>query len=185
MRSLLDKSGRDRFQSRLTFCDRQGHFLASVQPAPETSVSVDTFAEPRLLVRTHRDASIRSGDFVKDRAGRVLLIANHDTHIYHDRVQDRVHKAFQMQEQVQWTRSKMITDPVTRTQRADGPKVDLGPIWIARETYGREDVDRGLRVAEDRHRVVTAGDIRLGDRLGDATVRRLISVFGVLLLEIQ
>ena len=145
---------------------------------------MDSFAEPRKLLRVRNQEPVAPRDVITDPWGVTMLVGTHDGHLSGKSRLDRVHKLFQMTEQVEWQRETTVTEIITNIQHSTG-LAPLGTIWIARELYGREDVDRGLRVAEDRQRVITGANIMLGDRIGDATVRRLTLVYGISLAEIQ
>jgi hypothetical protein len=183
MRSLLQK-GRNRFESRIELLDTQTVFRGTIQPIPETSVSIDSFAEPRLLLRVRNGEPVAAGQYIRDLSGRVLLVGTHDVHIWGNQELDRVHKLFQMTEQVVWSRESTAIDAITGLPASTGDVV-LGSIWIAREIYGRREIDRALRIDEEINRVIAPTDVQLGDKLGDAMVRRKIEVFGLSLLELQ
>lgn len=159
-------------------------FRGSLQPVNEGSQPVDTFAEPRVIMRVRRNEPVKSGDIVMDAIGRRFLVADHDEHIWNDSLMFRSHKMLRITDRLSWRRSQDTTDVVTGLKRS-GTEVELGPIWCVLEVYGREQIDFGLRVAEDLRRVITGADVKLGDRIDDAIVKRIAPIFGVKVLEIQ
>lgn len=175
--------GRNRFETRLQ-TQTGVVFRGTIQPISETALSVDSFAEPRKLMRVRNGEPVKPRDIITDPWGVVMLVGTHDGHLTGDAKLDRVHKLFQMTESTTWQREVMTIEPVTGRQ-VSSALATLGTIWIARELYGRDQMDRGLRVAEERNRVITGADIQLGDRIGDAVVVRLLSIYGISLAEIQ
>lgn len=159
-------------------------FRGSILPASEGALPTDTFAEPRLIMRVRRDEPVKAADVVTDGWGRKFLVGDHDLHFIGDHRAFRAHKLFRMTHQLSWKRLQTTIDPVTGQARGSG-EIELGPIWCAHEVYGREQADFGLRVLEDRTRVITGAEIALNDKIGDATVRRLTHIFGVWIAETQ
>ncbi len=159
-------------------------FRGVILPAPEGSISTDSFVEPRLLMRVRSGEGVRNTDIITDPSRRPYLVAEHDRQAFAGEESLRSHKLFAMTDKVSWTRTRLVKDPVTQQDRSDG-EVELGPIWIALEMYGRLEMDRGVRVSQERRRVITGAPLKLNDRVDGAVVKRLNDVFGVFLAEIQ
>jgi hypothetical protein len=159
-------------------------FRGSIMPASEGALPTDTFAEARLVLRVRRDEPVKAADVIIDGWDRKYLVAEHDQHFVAGKRADRVFKLFRMTDLLSWKRLETTKDPVTGQARGSSEK-ELGPIWCALETYGREQPDYGLRVSEDRQRIITGYPIQLNDKIHDATVRRLTSIFGIWVAEVQ
>jgi hypothetical protein len=83
-----------------------------------------------------------------------------------------------------WKRETTKSDLVTGLPIGSG-QTELGPIWVAIEIYGREEVDRHTHVGVDRSRVLTGASVQLNDIIEDRMVRRLNTVYGISIAEIQ
>jgi hypothetical protein len=170
------------FESWLSLVDRPStRFRGTVQPAPQTALSADALTEPRLVLRTKVGEPVTFRDCIRDEMGRVFLVARHDVPLWQ---RSAVFRLIPMIEQIEWFRAQAQTDLVTGRTR-EAALVSRGLIWVAREQRGIEQMDRGLKVAEDQLRVFTGARVELGDRLGDAVVKRLVETFGVSVAEIQ
>jgi hypothetical protein len=66
-----------------------------------------------------------------------------------------------------------------------GLETPMGLIRCALEMNGREFSDPAMRVKEEIHKVLTAAPLTLGDRVDNRVVKRVDTVLGITLAEIQ
>lgn len=154
-------------------------FFGSIAPVPRDRVPGNALIEARLLLRVRSSTPLNTRDTIRDSEGRVFLVADHDR-----RPGEHIFKLVQMTEQVAWKRTVTTTEAVTGLPKA-ASESNLGPVWAAVEVYGQERTDLGLRVMEDKRRIITGAALQLGDKVADSLVRRIWTVFGVTVGEIQ
>ena len=165
--------------TRWLVTEQGSRFRGVVQPLDEGSISITAFTEPRHVLRLSEGDPVQVGDIIVDPMDRRFLVAEHDYTPF-----GRVHKLFRMTDRVSWKRPVTTTDMVTGLSRVDANQ-ELGPIWVAVELYGREEVDRSSHIGMDRSRIIAGPAIRLNDLIDDRMVRRLVQVYGIWIAEVQ
>lgn len=159
-------------------------FEGTIFHADEGQVPSYDWANMRLLMRTPPDTPVVARDEIFDTFGRRFLVAEHGAGQLMDRRLYRVWRLIELTHQVTWTRATTSVDALSQETKKTGI-TSLGPIWVAMEPYGREMPDRMFKVSEQMHRVVTGQALQLNDLLDNKVVKRLDTVLGVLLAEIQ
>jgi hypothetical protein len=155
-------------------------FSGTIMPLASSQAGTTTFLDPRHALHTRYAEIVSPGTVIFDEMGRVFLVAQHETQqgLY------KVSRLFELTRQVAWGRMTESTEPLTGLAR-NLVETSMGNIWVATDIYGREEVDRGLHMAMDRVRIITGSAIALDDRVDGRIVRRLNTVYGVSVAEIQ
>jgi hypothetical protein len=167
-----------RFEQVFT-SDRDEVWRGSIVTATEGVSGLSNFIETRQTLHCRPNEPVRVGAVITDASKRRFLVANHD------RTADAaIYKLFLLTSCVSWKRQQREIEPVTGLEKG-AFDVELGPIWAAVELYGREEYDRAMHVGMDRSRVLTGSELQLGDKIDDRQVRRLYTVYGVQVAEIQ
>lgn len=154
-------------------------FRGSTQTAKEGISAISNFLETRLVLHVRSEELAQPGMVVVDARGRRFLLAEHDRSSH-----TRVLKMFPVTTFASWKRETQTTESVTGLPMGSGLQ-DLGGVWCAIELYGREEIDRQTHIGMDRSRVLTGSDVRLNDLIEGRMVRRLNTVYGIKVLEIQ
>lgn len=156
----------------------------TIFPVEEGKIPSYDFTPSRLLFRTSPDSLAAAGQILIDEYGRRFLLADLGKVDFMGDPTYRTFRLYEMTHQMVWTRESTIIDPVTKLERSTG-RQDLGTIWVALELYGREEVDRTLRILEETSRVITGSALQLNDQLDGRVVRRVNPLLGVTVAEIQ
>lgn len=159
-------------------------FSGTIEPAEEGDMPSYDFSVPRLILRVSRDCPVMTGATIVDVADRRYLLGDHDVSFAYNVIEHRTHRLFAMTDQVSWERGTTVTDTLTNLQKATG-KTPLGNIWVLLERQERQFADNTLRVKEDIRRIITGTELQLGDLVDGSVVKRIDSVLGVWLAEIQ
>lgn len=154
-------------------------FRGVIQPSKEGVGSLTNFLETRLVLHVRHKEPVQVGMVVQDGIGRRFLTAIHDEYDH-----TRVLKLFPVTSHVSWKREQVSIEPVTGLSKGTG-QTELGPIWVAVEIYGREEVERATHIGMDRSRVLVGADVKLNDLIDGRMVRRLNEVYGIKVVEIQ
>lgn len=154
-------------------------FQGTIFTIDRTPGMAGSFIETRLILRVRPETPVSVGSVVYDEMGRTFLMAEHG-----QTPGEKTFRLFDVQGNVSWKRASTINDVVTGLPKTVS-ETELGPIWAALETYGQERTDLGLRLSEEKRRVITGSQILLNDRVDNALVRRVWSVFGIQIGEIQ
>ena len=153
-------------------------FRGTMAPLTDGNAQTTTFLEPRHVFLTRREEPVRARDIIHDQDGSAFLLANHDITPHR-----RTFRVFQMQGKLPWRRQATVTEPITGLTKSI-TETNLGDIWCASELYGREEVDRGLKVGIDRKRLITGAAVQLNDKVDGLTISRLTLVYGVSVVEV-
>lgn len=178
----LNNSGR-RFESLLKTVGGFP-FMGDIQAADEGHVPNYDFSDPRLILRVRHLCPVNTGSMIIDPAGRRFLLADHDQASDYNQIHYRTHRLFHMNKQVTWKRETQIIDPLTKLAKGVG-REPLGNPWVLIERMTREPPAGQLGVKEQVRQLITGEDIKLGDIIDDMIVKRLDTVLGVNLAEIQ
>lgn len=167
-----------RFEQILTL-ENGSRVRGSIQTAREGVSGLSNFLETRLTLHCRPAEPVVVGAVGLDQHDRRFLIAEHDR-----TVDVAVYKLFPVTSHVQWRRPSTMVDVVTGLPRGGAP-VDMGMLWVALELYGRTEVDRSMHVQTERTRLLTGEGVRLNDTIDGLMVRRVYSVYGISVAEIQ
>jgi hypothetical protein len=164
--------------------DDAGRFRGVLHPVNPTQLPTSVFVLPRIALRVRLQEPVKSGELIRDRIQRVLLVGDHDVTLSASDPFSRVHALFQMTELVDWKRAVQTQNPITKQLETVSEPEILGPIWASIENFTRGDNDAGTRVTVDRLRAITAAPVVEGDYLYGRTVRRVQHTLGVYVSEI-
>lgn len=164
--------------------ETDARFRGVLHPVNPTALPTSVFILPRIALRVRLNEPVASGELVRDRLGRVLLVGDHDLTLSANDPISRVHALFQMTQRIEWKRAVQSVHPITKQVQTEGEPEDLGPIWASIENYTRADNDPGTRVTVDRLRCITAAPLQVGDFVFGRTVRRVQYTLGVYVSEI-
>ncbi|CCV12939.1 hypothetical protein [Mesorhizobium sp. STM 4661] len=178
----LDNAGR-RFESMMTTVGGFP-FVGDVQAMDEGKVPSYDYSDPRLILRVRHLCPVNTGSMIIDPAGRRFLLANHDAPSDYNQVHYRTHRLFHMATSVLWEREVQELDTLTKLQKGIGRQA-LANIWVLIERVTREPPGGQMGVKEQVRQVITNEDIQLGDIIDKMVVKRLDTVLGVNLAEIQ
>lgn len=178
----LNNAGR-RFESLMTTIGGFP-FVGDIQALGEAGVPSYDYSEPRLILRVRHLCPVMTGSIIIDPAGRKYLLADHDSANDYNEIHYRTHRLFHMNTHATWQRETSVLDPVTQLKKSTG-RANLGPIWVLIERMGREPTAGPIGVKEQIRQVITSEEIKLGDILDGMIVKRLDTVLGVTLAEIQ
>lgn len=154
----------------------RGHIL----PLSDGTATTTTYLDPRFVLHTRPDEPVQVRDVILDAMGDAFLVADHGARMG----LQKVFRLFQLTQQMSWKRAVTVTEPITGLARNLADR-EIGPIWVATEIYGREEVDRGLHIGMDRIRIVTGSLLEMNDKLNGMMVRRLAVTYGVTIAEVQ
>lgn len=168
-----------RFDSWLV-TDAGLRFRGAIQPLSDGGATTTTYLEPRHAMHTRPDEPVNVRDIIIDAFGQRYLVADHGARAG----LQKVFRLFHLTQQMSWRRPFTVTEPITGLERNLGDK-EIGPIWVATEIYGREEVDRGLHIGMDRMRIITGAELTLNDKIDGMMVRRIATTYGVTVAEIQ
>lgn len=170
-----------RFQS--TFETSGGfRFMGTLAPAEEGSAPND-FATPRVWLRVDPDLDLDVKAEIQDPTGRWWLLADHEYSVVADQPIYRAFRAFRLTHNVTWTRVTTFTDNLTGLSRSSSDE-NLGPLRCVIDP-DRTYRDGVLRVTPNVTQLVTGQAIQLGDKINNQIVKRLNSVLGVYLAELD
>lgn len=154
-------------------------FRGVMMPIQDSEVPSYDFSEPRTLMRVRADCPMGVGHVIMDDLDRRWLLATQDA------TRDWItFKLFPLNAEVRWEREERRRDLLTNRPMAEG-RICLEHLWVLREQGGRERTDGVIRVAEQTHRIITGAPLQLGDFIDNVQVKRVDSVLGVWLAEVQ
>jgi hypothetical protein len=159
-------------------------FLGTIAAVDEGDVPSYDFTTPRTLLRVQPDCPVAAGIQILDVYGRRFAVANHAMAAQDNVKLYKVFRLYEMTHQVSWKRATTSNDPLTGLPKQSG-KPELGPIWCAMEPFQREPIDLKLRLKEQVYRILTTASLALNDEIEGMVVKRLDTVLGVKLAEIQ
>jgi len=174
------KSAARRFQS-VIHKENGLPFHGTIMPVDEGKISAFDFSSPRLLLRTTTYGVVKARDIILDDLDRRFIVANHG---YSPQGGHFVFRLYQVIADLALKRQQTARDPLTGLSRGVGQD-DLGMIPCMVEMTGREFPDQSMRVAEETRRIITSAELRLGDQVDDAIVRRIDTALGVTYAEIR
>lgn len=154
-------------------------FRGTLAPLTDGNAQTSTYLEPRMVFLTRPGEPVTAGTVISDEAGERFLLANHDKTPHR-----KTFRVFKVNDHLAWTRPSKTIEPVTGLERSDTEN-DMGLIWCSAELYGREEVDRGLKIGQDRQRLITGAALELNDKVKGLSVRRITLVYGVTIAEIM
>lgn len=172
-----------RFESLMVTVDGVP-FYGTIEPNVEGRQSTYDFSEARLILRVDNDAPVHSRDVIVDTVGRRFLLADHDTLYTAGQVEYRTHRLYPANKLFKWEREQSQLDPLTGLPKGEGLQL-VGQYWGLIERLEREFTDPGLRIREDRHRLVTGQEVQIGDVIDGKVVRRVDPAVGIFLAELQ
>jgi hypothetical protein len=168
-----------KFRQRLRTVDGR-HFYGAISLLPETAGRGNTFYTPRRVLNVRPSCGINAGDMIYDTSGRVMLAAWAGD----DEAQgafSALFKLFDLDQQLVWSRSVTVADPVTGLMR-DTTSQALGTFWGTLELLGPDITSLS---ALSRYRVLCSAAIQLNDRInGTLTVRRIEHAMGITIAEV-
>lgn len=174
-----------RFESEL-YTDTGYPFPGVIFPLDEGEVASYDFTEPRFLLRARHDCPIHIGTLIQDMNNRVFIVARHDEQFVYDTELNRTFALFYTNHRVAWERTTQTSiDTLTGLPRSTGVKTSLGTIDVLIEQLQREDLDSQMRIKEQKRRLITSANIRLGDVVDNMIVRRIDEFRGIYVAEIE
>lgn len=159
-------------------------FEGTIEPDMEGKLIGYDFSFPRRLLRVSADCPVKTLDLISDVAGRRFLLADHDTSFAFGVVEYRSHMLIPVIRQVTWQREVQVIDPLTKQPKGAG-KTLLGSIWVLPERVNREQPDTTIRVKEEVLTIFTNAPMQLNDIVDNMVVKRINTVRGVYLAEVQ
>ncbi|MGO7308756.1 hypothetical protein ACCS91_33415 [Rhizobium ruizarguesonis] len=172
-----------RFDS-LMYRDDGLPFRGTVEQDLEGKLIGYDFSYPRRLLRVSPECLIKTLDVIVDDLDRRFLVADHDGAFAYNIVEYRSHMLIPLTKKVTWEREVTIVDPLTQLPKSTG-QAPMGEIWILPERINREVADSSMRVKEEGFTVFTSANLQLNDLVDGMVVKRLNTVRGVYLAEVQ
>lgn len=130
---------------------------------------------PYRVLYARRPTFIRAGDTILTRGTEVVILMEHPDDF--DWAQS--FKAVYALEKLPWTRQIKIIDPVSKVEKNAGEQ-NMGTIYVNFDTP--EEVNF-LGMLDTKYRFITGQDVRVGDEIGDSTlkltVKRIVHALGV------
>ena len=126
---------------------------------------------PYRVLYARRPTFLKAGDIVLSRGGEVVLLLEHPD----DFTWAKSFKAAYVLEQYPWGRFITQTDPVSGVDRGE-QEVSMGTLYASLDTP--EEV-RAMGFFDTEYRFLTGQDVRVGDRVGDFRVKRVVHSLGV------
>ena len=168
-----------KFRQRLKTVDGR-HFYGAISMLPETAGKGNTFYTPRRVLNVRPSCGINPGDLIYDTSGRVMLAAWAGD----DECQgtfSALFKLFDLDQQLVWSRSVTVADPVTGLMRNTTTQA-LGTFWGTLELLGPDITSLS---ALSRYRVLCNAPLKLNYSInGHLTIRRIEYAMGITIAEV-
>lgn len=163
-----------------------GVAFRGVMDQPDSSREPPSFQfnRPRRLLQVPKDSLVQTRDVIVSPSGQRFLVASQTAAEAGSKILYRVHRLFEVTDQVAWSRKVTVTDLLTGQPREDRPN-PLGEIYVCIEPMRREDVDRQTHIWQDRMMCVMGVIPQLGDILDGREVKRINEQLGLTFAEIQ
>lgn len=166
--------------------EESGVTFRGVLDQPDSSREPPSFQfnRPRRLLQVLKDSLVKARDVILTPSGQRFLVASPTVAEAYSATLYRVHRLFEVTDQVAWSRKVTVSDLLTGQPREDRPN-PLGELYVCIEPMRREDIDRQTHIWQDRMMCVMGVVPQLGDILGGREVKRINEQLGLTFAETQ
>lgn len=126
---------------------------------------------PYRVLHVRRPTFIVAGDVVRTPGGEHIILLEHPD----DFDWAATFKASYAKDQLLWARPVREEDPVSRVMR-DGSYQGLGTLYV---NFDTPEEMKLAGFSETGYRFIAGRDVRVGDKVGDKVVKRIVESLGV------
>lgn len=135
---------------------------------------------PDRLLKVSKRSTASAGQVVITSDGVTYLLAQHHTS-HSAGAMFRTFRMIRVDEELDWSRTGSILDPVTGMSRSSGGVQSLGTVLAAVDPMKLEGEAR--MKPESRVRIMVGDDVQIGDQLGDYQVLFVDNSMGIKIVE--
>lgn len=126
---------------------------------------------PYRVLYARRPTFLIAGDVIITSAPEVVILMEHpDDHEWAVSF-----KAVYALEKLSWKREQFSIDPVSKVKKQQ-VDIDMGTLYV---NFDTSELDNFEGLSGSKYRFITGQDVRVGDKVGSETVKRIVKSLGV------